>query len=262
MGMHELAEHLGAEYPLWTFQLDLSGGRRPGRVCIPELAAHFIRDLQERLPHGPYHLGGCSFGGVVAFEMARQLQAQGAEIGLVLFDAWGPRYPRWLSPRERIGRHLETLRRFSLRNRAAYVIDRIASRMRRAKQALGRLATAPFGGGTPQAPTDPRYETLRRASMEYFSEPRPFAGGVVLFRASERPQLTCCTFDDPENGWGAAVSGEIDVQHVAGNHLSILREPGISLLAGVLKDRLKEVGAPSTGFSAQPPPPASVNGEG
>jgi thioesterase domain-containing protein len=51
------------------------------------MAAEYLREVKARQPHGPYHFCGYSFGGLVAFEMARQLSESGDEIGLVgLFD--------------------------------------------------------------------------------------------------------------------------------------------------------------------------------
>lgn len=47
------------------------------------MAAHYIREIRTLQPEGPYLLGGASFGGLVAFEMAQQLQAQGQQVALL-----------------------------------------------------------------------------------------------------------------------------------------------------------------------------------
>ena len=61
------------------------------------MAAHYVREIRSLQPEGPYHLGGSSFGGVIAFEMARQLRVHGQWVGvLALFDTYGPGYPRRL----------------------------------------------------------------------------------------------------------------------------------------------------------------------
>ena len=52
-------------------------------TCLEELAALYVADILAFQPIGPYHLIGSSFGGMVVFEMARQLHAQGHEVGLV-----------------------------------------------------------------------------------------------------------------------------------------------------------------------------------
>jgi thioesterase domain-containing protein len=55
------------------------------------MAGHFVYDVLTFQPEGPYHLGGYCYGGIIAFEMARQLKAIGKTVGLVgLIDAYAP----------------------------------------------------------------------------------------------------------------------------------------------------------------------------
>jgi non-ribosomal peptide synthetase component F/thioesterase domain-containing protein/acyl carrier protein len=64
----------------------LTGEAAPHR-SVEAMAADYLSAIKARQPRGPYHLCGYSFGGLVAFEMARRLRAQGDEVGLVgLFD--------------------------------------------------------------------------------------------------------------------------------------------------------------------------------
>ena len=66
-----------------------SGGY--SRNYVEELASVYIKEMRSFFPQGPYLIGGGSFGGIVAFEMAQQLYAQGAEPALlVLFDTSAP----------------------------------------------------------------------------------------------------------------------------------------------------------------------------
>jgi amino acid adenylation domain-containing protein len=237
IGMHELAQHLGPDYPLSTFEFDLLGRDRPPGVGIPELAAQFVRDLRDQLPRGPYHLGGYSFGGLVAFEMARLLHAQGAEVGLLaLFDSWGPRYPRPLPPLARAGRRLKAAWRLALEGRG----DVIFVRLRRwGTRRLRGLAPTSRRMRAPAAPVAPSpYGALDRAASSYFADARPFPGHLTLFRALEYPELTRFTFDDPHNGWGPLVMGGIEVHPIPGTHFMILQDPGIGVLTSVLKTYL------------------------
>ena len=62
-------------------------GKEPPHTSVEEMAAEYVREVKARQPKGPYYLCGYSFGGLVAFEMARRLRASGDELGLVgLFD--------------------------------------------------------------------------------------------------------------------------------------------------------------------------------
>jgi acetoacetyl-CoA synthetase len=54
---------------------------------VEAMAAEYLREVKTRQPDGPYYLCGYSFGGLVAFEMARRLRVSGDEVALVgLFD--------------------------------------------------------------------------------------------------------------------------------------------------------------------------------
>jgi thioesterase domain-containing protein/acyl carrier protein len=62
-------------------------GQEPPHVTVEAMAAEYLREVKTRQPAGPYRLCGYSFGGLVAFEMARQLWGSGDEIAMVaLFD--------------------------------------------------------------------------------------------------------------------------------------------------------------------------------
>src|SRR3954466_11251371 len=87
-GYHNLARELGEEQPIYAFKSrGLDGLEEFTR--IEDMAAHYIADLRQFQPQGPYHLGGYCFGGNVAYEIARQLTAQGQEVGLLLLmNCW------------------------------------------------------------------------------------------------------------------------------------------------------------------------------
>ncbi len=64
----------------------LAGKDRP-HATVEAMAAEYLRAVKARQPDGPYNLCGYSFGGLVAFEMARRLRESGDEVALVgLFD--------------------------------------------------------------------------------------------------------------------------------------------------------------------------------
>ncbi len=82
-----LAVRLGREQPLYGLQPVGLDGRQPGLERVEDMAATYLQAIRTRQPCGPYYLAGLSFGGVVAFEMAQQLRAQGQEVALLaLFD--------------------------------------------------------------------------------------------------------------------------------------------------------------------------------
>jgi thioesterase domain-containing protein len=85
----ELAQRL--RRPVHGLQAAGLDGEREPLADVPAMAALYLRALREAQPHGPYHLGGWSSGGLVAFEMARQLEAAGETVQqLALIDTPSP----------------------------------------------------------------------------------------------------------------------------------------------------------------------------
>jgi amino acid adenylation domain-containing protein len=88
LAYRELARRLDADRPVYAFEAP-QPARHPGSV--QGLAALYVAALRRVQPHGPYWLGGWSMGGVVAYEMARQLEEAGESIGaLLLIDSFTP----------------------------------------------------------------------------------------------------------------------------------------------------------------------------
>lgn len=93
--MPHLLEGLDAGRPLHGFAAPGLNSDAPFFPRLEAMAAAYLRDVREQQPHGPYLLGGYSMGGVVAFEMARQLDAAGERTGLlVLIDSFAPQPQR------------------------------------------------------------------------------------------------------------------------------------------------------------------------
>ncbi len=83
-----LASHLDADQPIYALQARGLGGKRWHHwKRLRKIAAHYISEILDQNPNGPYLLAGYSFGGLIAFEMARQLKAQGKVIAMLgMFD--------------------------------------------------------------------------------------------------------------------------------------------------------------------------------
>ena len=91
------ARGIGIEQPFYGLQPPgLDGRQRPAR-SLEELAAYFVTELRRTHPQRPYFLGGASYGGLVAFEMAQQLTRLGEQVAFVgLLDTHASQYPRML----------------------------------------------------------------------------------------------------------------------------------------------------------------------
>ncbi|MFZ0589174.1 MAG: thioesterase domain-containing protein, partial [Bryobacteraceae bacterium] len=78
-----LAEGLPADQPLYALQAVGLDGKSPAASSLEEMASHYLRAIRTRQEEGPYYLGGFSAGGIVALEMARQLERAGDRVALL-----------------------------------------------------------------------------------------------------------------------------------------------------------------------------------
>lgn len=89
MPFYSIAKHLDADQPLYGLQAYGLNGKDEPHTTIESIASHYVKELTQQNPQGPYALAGYSLGGIVAFEMARQLKLQGKEIrSLLMFDTY------------------------------------------------------------------------------------------------------------------------------------------------------------------------------
>jgi thioesterase domain-containing protein len=79
----QLANHLGTDQPVYGLQAKGVNGAEDNSCTIEGIARDYLREILEFQPAGPYLLGGFSFGGFVAYEMARQLVARGEKVALL-----------------------------------------------------------------------------------------------------------------------------------------------------------------------------------
>ncbi|MGE5275910.1 MAG: amino acid adenylation domain-containing protein, partial [Acidobacteriota bacterium] len=221
----ELARRLGEGQPFYGLQARGLDGKRPPCETVEEMAANYIEELRAFQPEGPYYLGGHSFGGLVAFEMARQLHARGRRVGLLaLLDTsafpFEPRPTRLEFVRNRTRFHATKLKEIPAERRVGYLLER------------GR-ALAALAGGLLLRAYERVFRPLRRARRRVFEANRRaalryvpgfYAGPVTLFWAADRWRRLADGRPprDPRLGWGRLCGGGVDVHEVPGNHASML----------------------------------------
>ena len=232
--------------------------RRPGiplaHLRIEEMAADYIAALRTLQPDGPYRLAGMCAGGVIAYEMARQLQAAGAMVEFViLLDAAAPGAPRreGVGGRSHLGRTLDAIRdtggpllmrgatiaSLVLRRAWNFLRWRIAHRLelQRRQHRFAQLEAVLKGGETwPESCTPLTVrEIYEEAERRYRPGPLP---GVTLLLAratagdgADTPYAT--VYADPDLGWGQAATVSPRLMDVDGGHASMLQEPYVASLA-------------------------------
>jgi len=213
VGFRDLANFVGADQPFYGVQAQGLDGQLPCLTRVEEMAALYLKEIKNVQPAGPYYLGGFSFGGWIAYEMAQQLQAQGEEVGLIaLFDT----YPFRLKP---VTSSLLSFFRIPTQQQLMYVLPKtIRKGIRR------RIVWV----GLPRAIKNVLracYEAERQYQL------RPYSGQVTLFRATEA--LT--PENDPHARWRELAKGGVEIQEIEGHHADIIVEPQVRITAQKLR---------------------------
>ncbi len=246
----DLAKYLGEDQPFYGLQARRLAGRQIGHATVEEMAAAYIKEIRTVQANGPYYLGGSSFGGLVAFEMAQQLQRHGHTVALLaLLDTGTPDYPKLLPSTtvvrsrayrliRRIQHQKDSLMAFSLREIPGHVrgkLGKIKLKYRRKlrdgyMKAVRRAYTVIKGANS--IPTNYlQIEDLIQKAGKIYS-PAVYHGNVTLFRAAIQP---LGIHPDPTLGWDRFVDGRLELIEVPGHHGSIIAEPYVCDLAEKLR---------------------------
>ncbi len=235
-----LARELGADQPLHAFQSPglAADGALPER--LEELAALYLRELRRAQPAGPYLLGGWSFGGVVAFEMARQLSALGEDVAhVVVIDAWAPGPERGLPEDD----EASSLAAFALDLGIPPASHTLAPRALLALTPAERLAyvleRAQAADVLPRGEDDAHLRRLFEVFTHHNRQLAAYRGGlfggrVSLLRAEQPPGGELRGAWQPVDarlGWDAHAVVDLDVQVLPGNHYTLLAAAGVAELA-------------------------------
>ena len=86
----KLAKLLGTEQPIYGLQARGLDGKETPFLSVSEMAIHYVRAIRQVCPNGPYRIAGVCTGGLIAYEMAQQLTAQGHTATIVMLDTWHP----------------------------------------------------------------------------------------------------------------------------------------------------------------------------
>src|SRR5579872_607667 len=221
MRFHELAKHMVPDQPFHCFQAQGMDGKLPCLNRVEDMAELYLEHMRATQPRGPYFLGGYSFGGLVALEMARRLRARSEEIGLLtLVDTYLP------GPTENqslLGRFLS----LSGAQKWAYLKKRAVRYGRGIKRRIVALYLPPAIKAVREA--------CAIAEREY--QPKLYEGDIVIFRASEKALRG---LDDPRGGWQKYAAGTVEIHEVDGDHGNILNDPQVKLLAAQVRARLEK----------------------
>lgn len=216
----ELADHLAPEVPVYgvfvagELEYFEEFASEPKPPSVEKLAAEYLKVIRAKQHKAPYRLAGFSFGGVLAFEIAQQLRRSGEEVALLAIldsDVPGTAFAPRVAP---------------------------IRRLRRLRQRAGAELRARFRQAPP--PASPEEQQAAEREQRYLEAMQryravPYDGAAVFFKATDAPSI------DHGFGWDALVRS-LATHRVPGDHLGILRSPGVETLARRLKEHLSEHG--------------------
>jgi thioesterase domain-containing protein len=234
----ELVRQMAPGYAYYGLRSHGLDGDNEPDTQVEAMAARYVEQMTQILPVGPYRLCGWSMGGLVAFEMARQLSVQGEKVDvLVLLD---------------IG-VLDFRGRTDTQNDAELLAEVLADHMPLALDGFWQLddearlhflmEQAKRAGLVPAGlePSDlTPYVNVSRANVRAARDfrPLPYPGRITLLRAGDRPADRT---QDPHLGWDEVAGDGVELHVTPGQHFTILRAPQVQALAGLLNECLDRV---------------------
>jgi thioesterase domain-containing protein len=203
------------------------------RPTVPEMAAGYLELIRQHQPHGPYNLAGLCFGGIVAYEAARQLEAQGEPVALVaVFDGILPR-----AIRTNAINRLRSYTRTALtepRQIPAFIRETLGGVTARAPW-LRRLRPVPASSRQPIDVSldgaDADAEVARFASTI-----TGISAQLLIIRATAESQPTWMEVS-ADLGW-TGLSDRLITRDVAATHMELLRDPHVLEVAGAMDEAL------------------------
>jgi thioesterase domain-containing protein/acyl carrier protein len=219
-----LSRRLDKRQPIYVLLLQglTSRGGVPTRV--EEMAVAFIRHLREVQPDGPYRLGGYSFGGLIAHEIAAQLEEAGQQVELLAqFDGFAPSAARQKPLYQRLWLHAR--RAIEQGPHAA---------IQHYRDNVGPKNFAASGDRAAQLEATIR-SACDIARMKHQS--RRICARITLFKATVREDWREFLVHAPDNGWGE-LGGGLDIRDVDGGHLNLLQDQHVDRLGAKLNNCL------------------------
>jgi thioesterase domain-containing protein len=234
--VYQLAAHLGNEQPIYGLRAVGLDGITAPLTTLEEIAAYYVQLITVHQPEGPLSLGGYSLGGVIAFEMARQLTHIGREVAVVmLIDAY-PINPNANNhtqfPIRQLLRHYHYYWRSLpkqpsilwpvLQQKMPWVSQYLFGRFIQAVNKKEVSAAGVLIGTSVAEPESQLTKTFRQAYSQYTF--KPYDGKVVFLRVA-KDDLIAHKLNKVDFGWGRYARKGVDIHQLIGHHETIFSQP-------------------------------------
>jgi acyl-CoA synthetase (AMP-forming)/AMP-acid ligase II/thioesterase domain-containing protein len=222
-----LPRYLKPDQPVYGLEHQSQDGTSARYTTVESIASYYLGEMLKIQPIGPYSLGGFSFGGTLAFEMAQQLKNRGEEVSLlVMLDSHfpGPDVHDPAAPSSNgvgVARHLQTLATISPSEGVSYVVVRIRSRLGQKLATVTSKFKAAYCEmlrkvGRPIPPT-----LLSRYLLRLYVEarrayrPQKYSGKVMYIKCERRSNYHRAM-------WEQLVVGGVSCYEIPGGHLDAI----------------------------------------
>jgi len=200
---------------------------------LPVMATNYLDVIKGVQAHGPYHLLGYSFGGLVAYEMAGQLEAAGESVAFLgLLDTAHPELTKAGIANTDHAAFLVSL--FSSLNLNVEELRRYPEQ----EQLRRVFADAKQAGLVPRAMDDEagkRYFDVCRSNLRMVYEPAPINTEVTLIRAEDGARRIS---DDDYLGWNNGSGLKLALHWLPGCHENMMETPQVHQVAGLINKLL------------------------
>jgi amino acid adenylation domain-containing protein len=244
IGDINVSKKLNLQQPIYTMPVNSWSPLKSPRHYISAVAAVLVDELLTVQPSGPYMIGAYCYEGLVALEMAQQLQKQGKEVALLaLIDKFGPSKPfrfylrlDWYALVLKIDLH--KLSQLSLPDKLKYVNKRIQKRLI-------------YETNKPQIADEFIIKTQALNSLDEAEEnyiPKVYSGNVVLIRSTKTDFVVDSqdlfqpdfSYLFPYSGWEGLLTGKVESYKMKCRHLEVYEHPYIEELGCLLSKSLKK----------------------
>lgn len=207
VGFVPLVRHLPADQPVWALHSYSLERRGLPDWSVGAAARRNLAEVRRIQPHGPYHLAGHSFGGLIALEMAQRLRRDGEEVALLIeLDSFPPDPAKQpVKPSRSLGRKVRDLAGLAV---------------------TGLVPTPGLGQFW-------RFHAQSQLLTQWYRTSAYPGRTLVVVADSEDREL--------RSAWEEYLSGPWNRVSTPGDHMSMLREPHAQTVAAIITDALAEV---------------------
>jgi acyl transferase domain-containing protein/thioesterase domain-containing protein/acyl carrier protein len=239
LNLGHLAHLLGEERPFYALQARGLFGDMAPHETFEEAAKDYIAEIRQVQPHGPYLLGGFSGGGIIAYEIARQLLAAGESVSKIILLDTPIRISRHFSLADRLSMFVTSLRREG----PSLLLRKFRQRIEWEKEQRDKHREN--RKDEPGNPTDFQSnrigDAFLRALERYEFKPAPV--DIALFRPRLKVHFVLSggrmvdgqrNYIHADNDWTRFVRN-IEIHEVPGDHDGMVLEPNVRVLVGLLR---------------------------